>query len=109
MSPNTIPSDLTGGTPVYLSCSPEDLLRVEIQAWSHGCDRAGLDIPPTLKSIEAVERAAEEVCDEVLQVYIPLDINRFRDVFTRAWSAGYCSRAGLIVTEKPRVPEAEIH
>ena len=109
MSPNAIPSEMTGGTPVYLSCSPEDLITVEILAWTHGCDRAGVDIPPRLKSIEAVEQAAEKVCDQALRTYIPLDVDRFRDVFTRAWSAGYCSRAGLIVTEKPRATEAEIH
>lgn len=109
MNPNAIPSEVTGSTPIYLSCSPEDLLRVEILAWTHGCDRAGLDIPPRLRSIEAVEQAAEQVCDEALQVYIPLDVDRFRDVFTCAWSAGYRSRAGLIVTEKPRVLEAEVH
>jgi hypothetical protein len=62
-----------------------------------------------LKSIEAVEEAAEAVCDKALRVYIPLDVGRFRDVFTRAWSAGYCSQAGLIVAEKPRAPEGEIH
>ena len=109
MSPNAIPNEMTGSTPIYLACSPEELLGVEIQAWTQGCDRAGLDIPAKLKSIQAVEQAAEKACDEALHIYIPMDVDRFRDVFPRAWSAGYCSRAGLIVTDRPQASGAEIH
>jgi hypothetical protein len=78
---------------------------VEIVAWTRGCDRAGLDVPPKLKSVEAIVHVAEQACDEALQSYVPMDVDRFRDVFTRAWSAGYCSRAGLIVPEKPSAPD----
>jgi hypothetical protein len=109
MSPDTIPSEMTGSTPIYLSCSPDELLRVEILAWTQGDDQAGLGIPPRLQSIEAVRQSAEQVCELALRIYIPLDVERFRDVFTRAWSAGYCSRAGLIVTEKRQAPESPIH
>jgi len=109
MTLNAIPGEITGGTPIYLSCSPEDLIAVEIQAWTQGGDRAARDIHAKLKSIETVRQAAEKACDEALQIYIPMDVDRFHDVFTRAWSAGYCIRAGLILSEKPRVPEGEIH
>jgi len=109
MTLNAIPGEMTGGTPIYLSCSPEDLITVEIRAWAHGSDRAGLGIPAKLKTLEAVRLEAEKACDEALQIYIPMDVDRFRDVFTRAWSAGYCSRTGLIVGEKPQVPEDEVH
>jgi hypothetical protein len=44
-----------------------------------------------------IEQEAEKVCDEALKVYFPLDLDRFRDVFTRAWCAGYCT--GLRRTE----------
>jgi hypothetical protein len=100
-----------GGQIIYLSCSPEDLIAVEIDAWTCGFSEAGkVETPQEPGSMRLVEQAAEQVCDQALQIYIPLDLDRFRDVFTRAWCAGYCT--GLRRTEQhqqPTGPEETIH
>jgi hypothetical protein len=81
-----------GSQTIYLACSPEDLIAVEMDAWSCGFGEAdkgeSLQEPSGMRLIE---QAAELVCDQALQIYIPLDLERFRDVFTRAWCAGYCT------------------
>ena len=77
--------------PLYISCSAEDLIMLEMEAWDHGFQQADADDPHMLEGIEAISQAAEQVCDQSLQRYVPLDVIRFRDVFTRAWSAGYCT------------------
>jgi hypothetical protein len=79
-------------TSIYLACTAEDLIRVEMDAWVLGGDRASVDATAALASIAAIQEASEQACDAVLEMYIPLDVDRFRDVFTRAWCAGYCSR-----------------
>ena len=64
---------------------------VEMEAWDHGFQQADADEARMLEGIEAIAQAAEQVCDQSLQRYVPLDVVRFRDVFTRAWCAGYCT------------------
>ena len=83
-----------GAQPIYLPCSVEDLIMLEIEAWERGFNRAGIDAVSAQKDVEAIEREAEQVCDQSLEVYVPLDLDRFREVFTRAWCAGYCTAAG---------------
>ena len=85
-------------TSIYLACTAEDLIRVEMHAWELGNDRATGDSAPVLESITAIQEASERACDEALVTFIPLDLDRFRDVFTRAWCAGYCSRIGQRVS-----------
>ena len=87
--------------PIYLACSAEDLIGVEMNAWALGSTRAAVDAEPVLQNITAIEEASERACDEALEIYIPLDLDRFRDVFIRAWCGGYCSRMSQR-TGKPR-------
>jgi hypothetical protein len=77
---------------IYLACSPEDLIAVEMDAWTRGFSKAGMvETSAEPASITDIEQAAKMACDQALKVYIPLDLDRFRDVFTRAWCAGYCT------------------
>ena len=89
--------------PIYLACSAEDLIGIEMNAWALGSTRAAVDAESVLQNVMAIEEASERACDEALEIYIPLDLDRFRDVFTRAWCGGYCSymgqRAGKPSTE----------
>jgi hypothetical protein len=84
---------------IYLACTPEDLIRVEMDAWGLGNDWAAAETSPVLSSIAAILEASERACDDALEICVPLDLDRFRDVFTRAWSAGYCNRVGQRVSE----------
>jgi hypothetical protein len=84
----------TGAQPIYLSCTAEDLIRVEMEAWERGFNQAEIDAFGAQEDIAAIERAAEQVCYQSLDRYVPLDLDRFRDVFTRAWCAGYCATVG---------------
>jgi hypothetical protein len=79
---------------VYLSCSPEDLIVVEMEAWQRGY-QAAQAAPPgtTVPSLEAIAAAGKGACNQALLLYVPLDIERFVDVFVRAWCGGYCTRA----------------
>jgi hypothetical protein len=86
-----------GLTSIYLACTPEDLILVEMHAWELGGNLAAVDAEPALESISAILDASEVACDEVLEIYVPLDVGRFRDVFTRAWCAGYCCRIARVV------------
>jgi hypothetical protein len=79
---------------IYLSCSAEDLILVEMEAWDRGFKQVTIDTKAALEDIVAIENVAEQACDQSLVVYVPLDLYRFRDVFTRAWCAGYCTGAG---------------
>ena len=85
-------------TTIYLACTAEDLISVEMYAWKLGSDRAGADSTLVSSSITAIQEASERACDEALVIYIPLDLDRFRDVFTRAWCGGYCSCIGRHVS-----------
>jgi hypothetical protein len=81
-----------GSQTIYLSCSSEDLIAVEMDAWTCGFSEAGkVETSEEPDNIRLVEQASEQACDQALQIYIPLDLDRFRDVFTRAWCAGYCT------------------
>jgi hypothetical protein len=81
------------GERVYLSCSAEDLIAVEMEAWKRGCRAAEAAGPEALQSLEAVSAKAEDACNQALLMYVPLDVGRFADVFVRGWCAGYCTRA----------------
>jgi hypothetical protein len=100
-----------GSQTIYLSCSSEDLIAVEMDAWTRGFSEAAKsEAPKEPGGMKRIEEAAEQVCDQALQVYIPLDLDRFRDVFTRAWCAGYC--IGLRRTQQrpqPTRPDDVIH
>ncbi len=87
--PESMPESVA--PPIYLSCSAEDLILVEMEAWDRGFKQATADSIVALEDIAAIEQTAEQVCDQSLQVYVPMDLYRFRDVFIRAWCAGYCT------------------
>jgi hypothetical protein len=82
-----------------------------MDAWTRGFTEAGkVESPQEPDSMRLIEQAAEQVCAQALQIYIPLDLDRFRDVFIRAWCAGYCT--GLRRTDQqqpPTGPEDVIH
>jgi hypothetical protein len=81
-----------GSQTIYLSCSPEDLIAVEMDAWTCGFSESGkVETSLDPSNMSQIQQAAEQVCEQALRIYIPLDLDRFRDVFTRAWSAGYCT------------------
>jgi hypothetical protein len=81
-----------GSQLIYLACSPEDLIAVEMDAWACGFRDAGtVSASPEPGGMRSIEQTAELVCEQALQTYIPLDLDRFRDVFVRAWCAGYCT------------------
>ena len=84
---------------IYLACTPEDLIRVEMDAWGLGNDLAAAESQAILHDITAIWEASERACDDALEIYVPLDLGRFRDVFTRAWCAGYCNRVGQRISE----------
>jgi hypothetical protein len=87
-----------GGHLIYLACSPEDLIAVEMDAWARGFSEAGrIETVLDTANMSLIEQEAETACVQALKVIIPLDLDRFRDVFTRAWCAGYCT--GLRHTE----------
>ena len=78
---------------VYLSCSAEDLIEVEMEAWRQGYQAAESASLAALQSLNAVAEAGEGACRQALSRYVPLDVTRFTDVFVRAWCGGYCTRA----------------
>jgi hypothetical protein len=77
---------------IYISSSNADLIAVGMDAWKRGYDQAVEDGPAALRDLAEVERAGEEACDEALQVYIPMDLGRFRETYTLAWCGGYCTQ-----------------
>ena len=79
---------------IYLSCSPEDLIAVEMVAWREGFDAAGEDDALATLDIQQIERRAEQTCDDTLERYVPMNVEQYRDVFVRGWCGGYCSRVG---------------
>jgi hypothetical protein len=86
------PNHKAGDHLIYLACSPEDLIAVEMDAWTRAFSEASMVetiLDPA--SMPLIEQEAEKACDQALKVYMPLDLDRFRDVFTRAWCAGYCT------------------
>jgi hypothetical protein len=45
-----------------------------------------------MNSLAAVEHASEAACGQALLVYVPMDLGRFRDIFSLAWCTGYWAR-----------------
>lgn len=85
----------------YWSCSHEELIELQIEAWALGsaCARAaGLR---ALRDLMAVEQRAEIACEESLLIYVPLDLSRFHDVFTLAWVGGYCAARDPAAGNRP--------
>lgn len=78
----------------YWSCSHEELIELQIEAWALGGARARSDGPRVLRDLPAIEQRAKIACDEILLLYVPLDLARFCDVFTLAWVGGYCAARG---------------
>ncbi|HEX6800364.1 MAG TPA: hypothetical protein VF116_21815 [Ktedonobacterales bacterium] len=77
--------------PKYWSCSHEELIALQIEAWALGAGCAKADGSRVLRDLMAIEQRAETACDEALLIYVPLELARFRDVFTLAWVGGYCA------------------
>ena len=77
---------------VYVGCSHEELIAIEMDAWKRGYKRADTDGPAAMRDLAVVAAASEAACDDALQVYVPMELGRFRDVFTLAWCAGYWTR-----------------
>ncbi len=83
-------SSSTATAPVFISCCPEEMVEVGIEALREGRERARADGPRALREMRALSEAASAACDRALaERYIALDETRFRDVFTLAWCAGY--------------------
>lgn len=75
----------------YWSCSHEELIELQIEAWALGSACARTDGLRALSDLMAVEQRAEIACEDALLIYVPLDLARFHDVFTLAWVGGYCA------------------
>ena len=77
-----------------ISCCDEELVEVELEALRQGAEQARRDGPYHLIGMQAIREAAVAACDRSLAVqYLPLDEQRFREVFTLAWCAGYRSES----------------
>ncbi|MGZ3584357.1 MAG: hypothetical protein ACXWQR_14135 [Ktedonobacterales bacterium] len=75
-----------------ISCCDEELVEVELEALRQGANQAREDGKTHLTTMAAVSKVATVACDRALEVqYLPLDETKFREVFIRAWSAGYLS------------------
>jgi hypothetical protein len=78
---------------IFIGCSHEDLVAVdEMEAWKRGYEGGVADGPEAMKSLAAVEHASEAACGQALLVYVPMDLGRFRDIFSLAWCTGYWAR-----------------
>lgn len=76
--------------PIFISCCPEELVEVELEALRQGRERARADGTQALRDMQAISKTAATACDRALaEQYVALDEGRFRDVFTLAWCAGY--------------------
>lgn len=76
--------------PIYIGCSLEDLVAIELEGMDQGRAHARADGTRRLHGMRAISEAAHHACDRVLaEKYVPLDEARFREVFTLAWYAGY--------------------
>lgn len=80
--------------PKPISCCDEELVEVELEALRQGAEQARQDGSRHLIGMQAIRKAAVVACDRSLEVqYLPLDEQRFREVFTLAWCAGYLSQS----------------
>lgn len=85
--------------PKYWSCSHEELIELQIEAWALGAGCAKAEGSRVLRDLVAIEQRAEAACDEALLIYVPLELARFHDVFTLAWVGGYCASRGASGSE----------
>lgn len=77
---------------IYISSGKEDLITLAIEAWKRGYALAVAKGSAALRDLTAVAAASEDACDEALLIYVPMDRERFRDIFTIAWASGYWTR-----------------
>lgn len=76
--------------PRFISCCPEELVEVELEALRQGRERAKADGARALGDMREISNAASAACERALtEQYVALDVKTFRDVFTLAWCAGY--------------------
>lgn len=61
-------------------------------AWKNGYERAVADGPSIMRGLLMAEHASEAACNEALRVYVPMELDRFRDIVTLAWCGGYWPR-----------------
>lgn len=87
---------VAGASVQYISCSQEEMVQIEIEAWTSGAEQARIEGTRALRELTAIEQRAELACEEALEIYIPLDMARFHDVFTLAWIAGYWAARGPV-------------
>lgn len=83
---------------VYTGCSREELITIGMEAWKRGYERAVADDAAVMRDLLMVEQASEAACDEALLVYFPMELDRFRDIFTLTWCSGYWTRV-----KEPRI------
>ena len=93
-APASAISDQSAAAARYWSCSHEELIELQIEAWTLGGACAKSDGQRALRDLLAIEQRAEVACEESLVLYVPLDLARFHDVFTLAWVGGYCASRG---------------
>lgn len=74
---------------VYISCSPEDLITVEMDAWRRGYDAADADTKAAERLLPDIERQGEEAYEVALCRYVPMNLEQFHDVYVRGWCTGY--------------------
>lgn len=87
-SPSDVLSTAAGAK--FISCCPEELVEVELEALRQGRECAQADGTRALRDAQAIAEAATAACERALvEQYVALDEARFRDVFTLAWRAGY--------------------
>lgn len=84
--------------PVYIGSGSEALVELEMAAWEQGYQAVD---ELRLETMEEIQCAARAACDEALERYIPLDEARFCDIYTLAWSAGYCHHARKLKQTRP--------
>lgn len=78
--------------PKAISCCDEELVEVELEALRQGAEQARRDGQHYLTTMAAVSKAAAIACNRSLEIlYLPLDEQKYREVFTLAWCAGYRS------------------
>lgn len=77
---------------IYISCCPEELIAVEMDAWRHGYDAASADKKAADRTLPDIEWQGEGACEEALRRYVPMNLERFHEIYVRGWCTGYCIR-----------------
>lgn len=101
-APDSVVSSSSVPAAKYCSCSHEELIELQIEAWALGSGCAKADGPRALRDLVAIEQRAEVACDEALLIYVPIEFARFHDVFTLAWVGGYCAARGADGVQRAR-------